>query len=400
MTIKILYGLAAAACISTASVHAQDDDFSLNLGQAEQAGYYTKIPYRNVNGKIVIEVLLNGKIRKFIVDTSAPLTISEDLFDESKFSVLRNVNIRDANGVKDSVKVASVSGISIGGVVFNNIPAVVKKTALLSCMGVDGLIGSNLLRNSIIQFNSPEKTIILTDSYSENPNLSRGLSTQMELDPQQSLPIITVYPSNEEKMASHVLLFDTGDDNLYTVSIRNYKFFEENIAGLFDKYAEAEGAYALSLNETTFGQQHYLLRVPGLSVNGICLKNVMAYTTHDENSRIGSPILDHGTVTLDYIDKTFIFSPVVSVSSRIWTISPMLKDGKLVVGAIWDKSLQDKVNVGDKILKIADIDYTSFDTCDFFTGSMPKNANVDTVTIVLEDINTREQKSVEISLIK
>jgi hypothetical protein len=97
---KILSVLVTVFYIFISAVHAQEDVPSLNSGNAEQTNYYIKIPYQDINSKIVIEVILNGKPRKFVIDTGAPLTISENLFEEMKPSVLGNVSLKDANGIE------------------------------------------------------------------------------------------------------------------------------------------------------------------------------------------------------------------------------------------------------------------------------------------------------------
>jgi hypothetical protein len=380
------------------NVYAQDTNFSFNQGQAEKENYYTQIPYQDVNGKIVVEVLLNGKLRKFIVDTGAPLSITENLSEELNLEVLGYNNMSDANGVEDSVKAVSLSGIDIGGVVFNDIPAIVKDWDAYSCFGADGMIGSNLLRNSIIRFDSEEKIITLTDNYSVNQFLGKGISAKMKLDSIQSTPIITIYLINEKTntSASHELLFDTGDNSFYTVSVDNYRFFEEKVAGLFNLFADGEGMHKISLYENV-NQQHYLLEAPELLINGVNFKNILAPTTHAENSRIGSAILTCGSVTLDYINKTFYFCPTPHSTQDIWGIAPVLKDNKFVVGVIWDKSLRDKVNPGDEILKVGDTDYQSASFCDFVNANMRLSSGKNEAIVVLKDVHTGEQKSVEIS---
>ncbi|MDR2286466.1 MAG: retroviral-like aspartic protease family protein [Prevotellaceae bacterium] len=380
-------------------VHAQDDVFSFNRGNTEQTNYYIEIPYQNINRKIVIEVILNGKTRKFLVDTGAPLTITENLFKEMKLPVLRNESLKDANGIEDSAKVVSLSGLNIGGVIFNAVPAIVKNTDFFSCWGIDGVIGSNLLRNSIIQFDSNEKTIILADYFPENVFLGKGVSTEMKLDSINSTPIIPIFLFNEEKGYSvyHEVLFDTGDEALYAVSIDNYNFFEENVPGLFTKYAESEGTHTISIN-TAINQQHYLLGIPEVLINGVSIKNVIAKTSHSSNSRIGVSILDAGTVMLDYIDKKFYLYPVVNMPQKYPTIEPVFKEGKFVIGIIWDKSLKDKINTGDEIIKIGDINYNLYDLCDFYNDKIPFVDRTDFVTVVFKDVDTGKQKSIKLLL--
>jgi hypothetical protein len=401
MTTKILSVLLIGFYTLIPSVQAQNDEFSFNRGNAVQTNYYVRIPCQIFNKKFIVEVIMNGKLRKFIIDTGAPLTISEELCDEMKFPILNNVILSDANGIEstDSVKVVLTSDINIGGIIFNDIPALVENMEGFSCLGVDGVIGSNLLRNSIIQFNLNEKTIVLADNIPNNSFLDKGVSTQIQLD-STSKPIITIALFDEEAKiyATHEVLFDTGDDDFYTVSLRDYNFFEEKLTGFFKKYAEAEGANSITYNGVV-DQYHYLLKIPELSVNGVSFKNVVAQTTHDSASRIGSSVLDAGTVTLDYINKVFYFCSVVYMPTEMLTVEPVIKNGKLVVGIIWDKSLEDKINAGDEILKIDDTDYSSYDLCDFYKNSHGRTLT-GAETVVLKDVNTGEQKVVKLNLTK
>lgn len=141
-----------------------------------------------------------------------------------------------------------------------------------------------------------------------------------------------------------------------------------------------------------------MLEATDLLISGINFKNVITETTHSANSRIGSAILNYGTVTLDYINKRFYFCPTLNTTQRTWGIAPIFKDNRFVVGVIWDKSLSDKVNLGDEILQIDDIDYQSANFCDFVNGSVKTlSDDKNEVTIVLKDVHTGKQKHVKIS---
>jgi predicted aspartyl protease len=398
MSTKVLLLYATVLFIGEMNVCAQAKIFSLNHGQAEKENYYTQIPYQDINGKIVIEISLNGKLQKFMLDTGAPLTITENLSKELNPEVLGYMDVSDANGIMDSVKAVSLSGINIGGVVFNNIPALVKDMDMLSCWNADGIIGSNLLRNSIVRFDPEEKIITLTDNYSANQFLGKGVSSEIKPDSIQSTPVIIIHLIDEKRdlPASCEVVFDTGDNSFYTVSVRNYSFFEEKAPGLFNLLAEGEGAHMLSINQVV-DQQHYLLEVPELIINGINFKNVVASTTQAVNSRIGSAILNYGSVTLDYINRKFYFCPTLNVPHKYWGIAPVFRDNKFVVGVVWDKSLSDRVNPGDEILEIDGIDYKSASFCDLINGSKNLLAGKNEAKIVLKDVHTGKKKRVKMS---
>lgn len=382
-------------------VNVKAADFTLNQGGTAAKNYYITIPVQNVSGRIIMDVKLQGKIRKFLLDTGAPVMLTKELFNELKLPVLKNSQITDSQGVRDSMKVVSLSGIEIGGLVFDSIPAVIiEDFFLFECMGLDGIIGSNFFRNTTLQLNLKESNIVLTD-YSADQTLLclKQNSRQMLVDSFQSRPFITVQLMDKSKMLNINelnVLFDTGDDGLYSQGMEVFEQVKDY--GLMNILNNSEGAHSMGLNELT-KQEHYRVQLPELQINGMTFKNHIFNTRHG-SSHVGTRILDYGIVTLDFPNQLFCFEPFeVDVYEKTWNISPVFKDGKFVVGTIWDKSLEDKINVGDQILQIDNINYRGLTICEIFDqrDTLTKDKDKNTAKAILKDINTGKEKTVEIS---
>ena len=135
-------------------------------------------------------------------------------------------------------------------------------------------------------------------------------------------------------------------------------------------------------------------------MNNYKFENVKALTTSGNESRIGSQLLKFGKATIDYATKKFYFEPTSKIenfneiSKKPWGISPIISDNKLVVGIIWDKSLEEKINLGDEILKVDEINYENLNLCDLFKS----NDKIETQKSVvkLKDIHTNQIKIVEV----
>jgi len=370
-----------------------------NQGFLEQQKYLSTIPYKDVKGKIIVEVLINNTNRKFILDTGATTTISESLFKELNPKLLGKVEVADQSGLKDSLNIISLTELKLKDLVFKDIPAmVISKNPIFECFGVDGFIGSNLLRNSIIQFNSKDKTITLTDD-PKTLNLKRKNSNDMELSAIQSNPFVWIKLRKGKSFANEKILFDTGDDGLYMLSIDAYKQISVQL-DIFQKLAESEGSYSMGLHGTADTSQNYIVNIPELEVNNLKLHNVTAKTTYANTSRFGSEILNYGKVTLDYKNKKFYIEPLgnlyeVEVEKRIWAVDPIVENEKLVVGIIWDKTVKDKINLGDQILKFDDIDFQNLDFCEIFRSS--NKVNKKSAVLHLKDVKTGKLKTVEIN---
>lgn len=359
--------LFTALCFVT-SVGLSQEAFTFNQGGTTQADYFSVIPYQSIRNKIIVESVIAGETFRFIVDTGAPTTISQKLQDKLKAPVLTRLSIVDQSGLEDSMQVISLPAITLGDVTFNNIPALVaEQTLMLDCFGVDGFIGSNLLRNSIVQFNHQKKTITLTDSEIKL-SLDSTQATAMHINKVQSSPFIIIRLEGKKK-GSEQLLFDSGMEGMYDLCLRNFKLFKNK--KIFDVLSKATGSNSLGFHGTADDAIQYKLQLPILKINGVSIYNVPVQTTTDSNSRIGSQVLEAGLATLDYRNGKFYFEAFsdqpINMHQKGFPIEPVYRDGQLQVGIVWKKELLGKLNPGDQILAVNETSYESFDVCVLLT---------------------------------
>ncbi len=342
---------------------------TLNQGNVKSIGYFSEIPYENVRDKIIVSAVIGQKTYRFILDTGAPTTITKSLFEELNLPVLNKLPVIDANGQQDSLLITSLNDISLGEVVFKNTPVLIAKDAFIfDCHKVDGFIGSNLLRNSIVRISYKDLKITLTDMV-ERLALNKKQSTDLVLNTVQSSPYIDVRVKGR-KLATARVLFDSGMEGLYDVSLKHYALFKAH--NIFVEEGEGMGSGGLSLNGNGSDTTQYRLRLPELNINGAILTNVSAQTTASDNSRIGAELLHYGVITLDYKNKKFYFDPYEArkdLTKDLMPVSVTVKDKKLVVAIIWDENLKDKIAINDRILAVDEKDYTSFNPCDFVVGN-------------------------------
>jgi hypothetical protein len=215
--------------------------FTMNQGGTLQKDYFTVIPYENVNDKIIVSVEINEKKRRFMLDTGAPNAITKTLFDEIDAIIIKKIPVRDQSEKMDTLAVASVNKITFGGVDFEDVPALVlennSRTAA-DCFGIDGLIGSNMLRKSIVQFDSKSKTITLTDD-AKKLSLNKKESSDLELNTHQSSPLVQIRVK-KEKIVKETLLFDTGANTFYDLSLNSFNVFKKN--GVVNILSESVGS--------------------------------------------------------------------------------------------------------------------------------------------------------------
>lgn len=246
------------------------NSFSFNGGESDQIDYYSSIPFENVNGKIILSVKVKNKTCRFILDTGAPTSISSKLFDELNPPMITKIPISDANNKIDSLSVVRLYDIKIGDVNFTNIPTlVIKDNIIFECFQIDGFIGSNLLRNSIVQIDDKNKNVIIT-SDAKKLKLDKKHSSDLILD-NQSSPIITIYLKNKKK-AKEQLLLDLGMNGFYDLALNNFNLFSKY--EIFQVLANAKGSNSIGIFGVAADATQYRLLLPQMEINGVKISNI------------------------------------------------------------------------------------------------------------------------------
>ncbi|WP_396169009.1 retropepsin-like aspartic protease [Flavobacterium sp.] len=331
---------------------AQNVDF--DKGTVLQKKYYEVIQYESVLDKIIIPVTINGKNFRFLLDTGAPNLISNEVLQELNSESLKSIIANDSNNLNQSMQLVVIPKIKIGELTFEDQIALVfdlKNHNLLSCYNIDGFIGSNLLKNSVLKIDKTNQNLVITDQFELLNVLVKP--TKIKLIGRQKAPYIELnfLGKNKEK-ASDMVLFDTGMDGLYNMSNRAYALFENQ--NIFEIKGKSEGLSSLGLFGLGKPSLQKLVLVENALLNNKSIKNLYADTTDDTNSRIGLEFLNYGNVILDFKKKNFYFeaNDTIILSNKEPKYATTILDNKYIVGLVWDKNLAEKIKFGDEILSI------------------------------------------------
>ncbi|RYJ45455.1 retropepsin-like aspartic protease [Flavobacterium beibuense] len=391
---KFLYLFLAFFCLN---LSVAQNIKTLNTGKVIQKNYNTNVPYKDIKGLMVVEVIIKGKTYNFIVDTGAISAISQQLYDELGLKSSSELNVSDSSNLKQPMKLTTLPPVEVGDIIFKEIPAMVaNNTHFFQCLGVDGCIGSNMLRNCVVKFSYKDKTVSFTNKR-KNFDTNKENRTDLLKDKFQSNPYLYIYLKNNDIVGSESVLFDSGMMGLYDLSLSAYDTIKK--FNIFSVLHQAKGAYSIGIHGVENQEEHYMLLTPELNFAGAAFKNITTTTTSGEISRIGSQILQYGDVIIDYPHRYLYFNPytneVIDLTEKSWPVQPVIKEDKLVVGIVWDSLYNDTINEGDEIIKFGEIDYSNFDPCEAMKLNLkPKT---DTATITLKDKNSGEIKNVNIT---
>mgnify|MGYP000244391530 FL=1 len=282
------------------------NDFTLNKGYVDNKGFYISVPFETRNDLLILNVSINGHPKKFLLDTGAPTAISASLQKQFKFSFLARLNANDINGHNDSFTAISVDELNIGEMSVRDVPALIvdDNNKIFKHLDIDGIIGSNFLRHMIVRISVKDKAITFTDNI-ELLNMDHAYAERMFTDKDmQSSPVIKVRLGEG---ITEELLFDTGFSGFYDLAAGNFSMFEdhrdENVIGV-EKHKAMYGM--IGVEPPT---DKYKVLIPRYNVGGFVFHNVIAYTSSDDNSKLGAKFLRTADVTLDYVNNQFYLQP-------------------------------------------------------------------------------------------
>lgn len=376
------------------SLHGFAQKQTFNQGGPSAPNYYSEIPYQANNGKLFVSVRLSGKKHKFLFDTGAPVTISKELATELKSPLLSQDTVRDINGNTGPLSQVRLDSIRLGDITFTGIPSLVGIADFYSCWQAEGVVGSNLLRGSIVSINSERHVIIITDQ-----------PGRLALNKKQSVPMISDESRNRQsKPAIQISLngkvnlmlnFDTGDNGFL-------HFTDDAMKSLarYHSYKVVSKGYGSSAIGQ-FGLQadadKYLLEFPLITIGNARFDHVIAQTNRGGTAAIGSKLLDYGNVTLDFVGGRFYFEArqeLNDLSEKQWPMQPTVKDGKLVVSLVWEKG-KDLAQPGEQIIAIEGKDFSQVNFCELLNNG-PVLGGKETAALTLKDAQGK-QRLVQIS---
>jgi hypothetical protein len=365
---------------------------TFNKGGINTKNYYQEIPYEFTNGKIYLTPEVNGVKHRFLFDTGAPTQITTELFKELKPEVINTTDITDAAGNKTSLDIVSLKEFKLQALVFNDIPALVASSDLYKCLHIDGVIGSNILRNSIVQIIPGNHVIIITDDELKLKPTPKNQTPLITGEP-QSYPFFMVQLSGKKVLK---VGFDTGTYNFFRLSDKDAVKLEGS--NVFEKLSSGYGASHRSLLGLQAPDSLFRLKMLPFTINSCVFDNVITETGKSNNSRIGIKLLDYGTVTLDFINHRFYFDPFRlgnDLRETLWPIKPVIDQNKLVVGVVWEK-LKGQLNAGDQILAIDGTSCEMIDLCKWVNGTSEEVMKGTTATLKVRD-NQGRVKEIKVS---
>lgn len=368
--------------------------FSYFTTKAETPAFYVEVPYTTINGKIIIEAQVEGVPGKFIFDTGAPTYITYSLARRLSLESTNTQNILDAHNQSMTLEKTQLKRLSMGmpGINIEEIPVTIMPEGhLIEQFGVDGMIGCELFPGAVVRIDSRQKKIIITDNISLfHINLRNRLPL---LHVQGQIPFIEL---NVGVGVIETVMFDSGSGAFYEmISATASEALRENAAALLSK---GYGSSGIGMAGAASAGEHNLIRLFELRVSTGRFQNIVTESMDAPYSRLGSQLLDYGTVTIDYASSAFYFEPFESAPQDLykkrWNVDFTMANGHVVIACVLG-DLVEKISPGDRVLKIDGEPVGEVNVSDALQSSIVKIKNEKAIITVLRQDGTEVEVAIE-----
>ncbi len=358
-------------------------------------GYYTEIPFRVERDKILVTIKVGNADRTFLLDTGAPFMVDAALVDEMGYRAVGSKNLKDATGNRTQVQTIHVPELVLGDIHFSNQKALMYdfRKGLMGCFEIDGIIGSNLLSRSVIQFDWKAGKLIITDSARRLGKESRK-AIKIRVNKKQSSPFVPVRMSDGIRVWS---LLDTGSDDFFSMSLEDLKAIQKKGRLMGPPLSQSSGSSNLGLMGGQENAYEMLIDVGKLGLDQVqILENAVIETNLDNDSRVGMKLLERGVLTLDYRKKRVWFElypelPDYQYSNFGFGFVP--KEGHWIIKEVWEGSDAERLGIaiGDTLLQFGQVNVAVESVCDVLF-KLPAEKDGDSLQVRVKHVSPGQEE--------
>lgn len=365
----------------------------MSKGEIEQQQFISEVPFDYGMELIIIKVTIEGKEYDFLYDTGAPNVISQELAQELNIKPYVTNKTSDSQGKKEELEYLILPKVRIGCVDFLNTGTAVadlRRSSVIACLNVDGIIGANLMRKAIWQIDYETKVIRIANSI-DSLDIENGERIQFN----QKITGTPVAEINVNGTIVKNVTIDTGSNGGFSLAEKTYREAKDSLAPVAVGIGTTtSGLYGLGEVDT-----NYYTTFPLVTIGEIQLTNQLVDFNKGKSLTLGNSFFENYDVTYNWFENEMILTDKKehdNSSFESFGFSYFFTDNKLLVSLLIEGSEADKYGIkrGDQIIAINGVDYSEMTHekwCDILHTSELRNGKMIDVTFLLNGVESTFQ---------
>jgi predicted aspartyl protease len=330
----------------------------IKMGSVSERNFYVELPFEIRYGLIIVKVKIHGKVYDFLLDTGAPNVLSTQVAKQLGIKAAGNGKAGDSQGQRATLQFAVLDSIGIGDLQFLNTGVAIadlQQSKEIACFKLDGLLGANLMRKAVWQFDYQRKIITITNKrdslFIPKNAIWLNFHPNRVYTPLLDVQLNGITDANVE--------VDLGSNGDFCSSMKTYNALNEK--GLPQQtYSYGYGASGL------FGRGNQdtirYAQIATIGIDSLQLTNQMVYFIKSGVKTIGNNFFKNYTLIIDWSDNKLIMipeTPYNNLNQKEFKFSVVLKDNQVFIGSVYavPNKATDGPQLGDRVLEIDGKDY-------------------------------------------
>lgn len=360
----------------------------MQLGGVSQNEFVETINFDYQRRLIFIEAEINGIPRRFMLDTGAPNVITKQLQEELGLPSVFRQKITDSQNESAVQEFVVLDSVKLGNVKFNETIAVVlewDKSIELQCLGIDGLIGANLMRNAFWQIDFQEQQLTLTNEY-KNLIIPEGADTMVFKAKLQGTPYVSAKIGEE---TSSRITVDSGSSGEISLGLDRFRELTQQPRIKSYGYLSA-GVYGSQIDTS------YSMFVDSLQLGGLWLEKEWIELEDNASDLVGNIFWEQFLMTINWESNQILLNrrKERELDLKHYGFAAKFRNNQLYVGVLHEGFAPERadIEIGDVILELNGVSVKNIDQesycSQFISGTvLPKT---DTLEIRIQKQNTNE----------
>lgn len=350
----------------------------LRNGSVEDIDFKSTYNYESYGNGIIVKVFIKDKEYRLLFDTGAVTAISPRMVKELDLTPVAEEEVFDISTASRNLDFVKIDTVTFNEINFYDTGAAVLDIEAVKdfkCLGIDGFLGANFMRNAIWEVDMKTKEITFTNSI-DSINIPENTPHTKFFIGYDGTPAITSY-LGEEKLYKTVVDYGYGGGiSLFSYDFNNLIDEKPDI-----KFAKANGGSTMA---GVYGDiktsKSYNVIIDDFNAGDFHAPTSLISFGEFDSRVIGAEFLRNYRVILSWKDRKVWFIennvPEEKIIFKGHGYGFRLEEGSIFISSIFENSdaEQKGLKIGDEILGVNSADYTKVTDekwCEIISSTRP-----------------------------